>query len=228
MIKWRVITVKWMRVLLLAEVCLSPSCQIWINAYQVNNSIKIFFEISEYFYTLPVNILQSLRNRMVKTVFENSIFFTIESRLQNFCLHWHIPVYGRNFLQAIFNGKNFEFSKTVFTIRFLRLWRMFTAREQKFSEISKFLLMIPSIKNRTNSGPTITQNVRNHWCSRWRMAWAMYSYIDKGWCWMRFNWRSSKISSQVFQIAIFTKKKTDSMISPCSVQPDAYSVTSIE
>ena len=37
--KWRVITVKWMRVLSLAEACLSPSCQIWINAYQVINSI---------------------------------------------------------------------------------------------------------------------------------------------------------------------------------------------
>jgi len=46
---------------------------------------------------------------------------------------------GTKNLQAIFNGKNFEFSKTVFTIRFPRLWRMFLTEIQKFSEISKNL-----------------------------------------------------------------------------------------
>ena len=51
----------------------------------------------------------------------------------------HIPYVilssGQNLLQAIFNGKDFEFPITVFTIRFLRLWRMFLAMERKFSEI---------------------------------------------------------------------------------------------
>ena len=41
----------------------------------------------------------------------------------------------KKFLQAIFNGKNFEFSKTVFTIRFLRPWKMFLAVVQKFQKI---------------------------------------------------------------------------------------------
>ena len=41
-------------------------------------------------------------------------------------------------LQAIFNGKNFDFLKTFF--RFVRLWKMFLAGVQKFSEIAKFFL----------------------------------------------------------------------------------------
>ena len=59
---------------------------------------------------------------MIKTVFKNSSFY-----------HWKSPtkiivpteVKWTKFLWTIFNGKNFKFSKTVFTIRFLRLCRMF-------------------------------------------------------------------------------------------------------
>ena len=39
--------------------------------------------------------------------------------------------------KTIFNSKNFEFSKSVSTIQFQRLWRMFLDGKQKFSEISK-------------------------------------------------------------------------------------------
>ena len=55
----------------------------------------------------------------------------------------HPTLYGRNFLKAIFNGKKIEFSKTVFTIRFMRLWRKFLAGIQKFSGISKNFCTIP-------------------------------------------------------------------------------------
>ena len=56
---------------------------------------------------------------MVKKVFENSKFSTLKIACKNF------------------RPKNFEFSKTVLTIQFRRLWKMFLARVQKFSEISK-------------------------------------------------------------------------------------------
>ena len=68
---------------------------------------------------------------MVKKVSENSKPLKITSK--KFCPNGRI--YGQKFLQAIFNSENFEFSNPVLTIRFLRLWRIFPAREQKFSEI---------------------------------------------------------------------------------------------
>ena len=42
----------------------------------------------------------------------------------------HERIYGRNFLLANFNSKKLEFSKTLFTVRFLRLWRMILTGEQ--------------------------------------------------------------------------------------------------
>ena len=44
----------------------------------------------------------------------------------------HGSIYGQKFLQAIFNGKNFEFLKTVIIIRFLRLWKLFSKNFLKF------------------------------------------------------------------------------------------------
>ena len=76
---------------------------------------------------------------MVKTVFK---VFTIENPLQKNRLC--IRLWGPKFLQAIFNGKNFEFSKIVFAIRFLRLWKNFLAGVQIFFQ--KFLKkLIPSL-----------------------------------------------------------------------------------
>ena len=50
---------------------------------------------------------------------------------------WKFKVFIiENHLQK-FNGKNFELSKTVFTIRFPSFWRISLAEVQKFSEISK-------------------------------------------------------------------------------------------
>ena len=90
------------------------------------------------FGTPAKNIPQKLKNRMVKTVFENSKFLPSKITCKNFYLF--IRPWGQKILQAIFDGKNFEFSKTVFTIRFWRLWRMFLSRVQKFSEILKYFL----------------------------------------------------------------------------------------
>ena len=38
---------------------------------------------------------------------------------------------GHTFLQAVFNDKSLELSKAVYTIRFLRLWKIFLVRVQK-------------------------------------------------------------------------------------------------
>ena len=73
---------------------------------------------------------------MVKMVFENSKFLPLKIACKTF-VPMEVYIYRRKFLQAILIGKNFEFSKTVFAIRFLRLWRMLLVGVQKFLEISK-------------------------------------------------------------------------------------------
>ena len=70
---------------------------------------------------------------MIKTAFRKFEVFSTENRFKNFRPHGRI--YGR-FLQAILNGSNFV-SSTVFTIGFLRLWRMFLARKKIFRNLEK-------------------------------------------------------------------------------------------
>ena len=104
---------------------------------RLKNLVKKLFEISENFCTPIKSILQSLRNRMVKTVFENSKFLLVKIACTNF--RPYILPWGHQFLQAIFSGKSFEFLKIVFIIRFLRLWRMLLIGVQKFCTIPYFL-----------------------------------------------------------------------------------------
>ena len=54
-----------------------------------------------------------------------------------------MDVYMEDFLQARLSLKNFEFLKTDFFSRFLRLWRMVIAWEEKFPMKSKIFSMIP-------------------------------------------------------------------------------------
>ena len=72
---------------------------------------------------------------MLKTIFENTKFLPLKIASKFFLSHGN--AFGRKFVQAIFNGKNFEFSKTILAIRFRRLWKMFLFRVKKFPEISK-------------------------------------------------------------------------------------------
>ena len=44
----------------------------------IRSDHKMFFEITENFRSRARNLLQSLRNRMVKTVFENPIFLPLK------------------------------------------------------------------------------------------------------------------------------------------------------
>ena len=67
---------------------------------------------------------------MVKTIFENSKLLCSKSVTKKFL--W------TKFFEVGFEIKNFEFSKTVFIIRFLRLCSMCSAWSKKFSEISDF------------------------------------------------------------------------------------------
>ena len=57
---------------------------------------------------------------MKKMVFENSKYLPLKIAGKNF--RPYILPYGQKFLHEIFNGENYEFSKTVFTSRFLGLW----------------------------------------------------------------------------------------------------------
>ena len=82
--------------------------------FEVQGIVKKIFEISENFCSQADHILQCLRNRIVKTVFENSKFLC---------------------------------SNPVLTIRFLRLCRMCSAREQNFSEISEHFLRSLNTEN---------------------------------------------------------------------------------
>ena len=68
-------------------------------------------------------------------VFQNSKFSPLKIACKKFRKH--------KFLHAIFNGKNSAFLKTVFIIRFLRLWRIFMVRVIKFSGISKQIFTVP-------------------------------------------------------------------------------------
>ena len=120
----------------------SPNGSLWIimdqNIILSWSTCKGPYNFLRNFGTPAKNIPQKLKNRMVKTVFENSKFLPSKITCKNFYLF--IRPWGQKILQAIFDGKNFEFSKTVFTIRFWRLWRMFLSRVQKFSEILKYFL----------------------------------------------------------------------------------------
>ena len=73
---------------------------------------------------------QESRESNGKNIFWKFEVFTIENSDIKF--PWPI------FLQAIFNGKKFEFSKTIFTTRFLRLRRIFLARCKNFRKFWNF------------------------------------------------------------------------------------------
>ena len=104
---------------------------------------KFFLKTPENFCTPARILFQSLTNRMVKTVFGNSKFLPLKINSDYIQFRHYGSMYGRNFLNAIFNGKNIKFPKTVFTMRFVRLWRRFLAWVQKFSGISKKFCTIP-------------------------------------------------------------------------------------
>ena len=112
------------------------------------NVFKIF-ENSYYFCTPTCFVLQRRWNRTVKTVFENSKFLPVKIACKIFP-----PYISKKFLQAIFNGKNLEFSKTVFTIRFLNFWRTKKPEYNNFQKFRNFLAI-----------PLFTNTVFEFWIS---------------------------------------------------------------
>ena len=103
----------------------------WINSIPEH-----FFEISEIFCSPASQILRTLANRLQKKFRKSIGNFKIRA-----CKKFSQWDYIRTiFCKLEFKVPDFRFSKKNFCNRFLRLCRMCSAGEQKFSEISNFVL----------------------------------------------------------------------------------------
>ena len=116
----------------------------------IDRSSVIFFEISENFCLPSRNILQSLWNWIVETLFENSKFLLLKIvfvLMNVYYIRYIIyHIYERNFLQAIFNSKTTNFQKPILPLNFWDSGECFSLGTENFLKFRIFSRILPRTK----------------------------------------------------------------------------------